>query len=327
VTSLQMFIPNFLSLDFVSWWKAAAILLTGFFGILGLVTEFKDQSTKRITKWGKLALMGILVSTGFGTYSQLLETADQNKKRAEDTRQAFQLLQGNQRTLNAIERSLSLLDEPTVWAVFSVSCEGDVRQIKGEPAEEHRARSERTRRFCKAIEPFNAKSPHDEWPEQVWKLWPHGPQGYFSFSLLVSRQPQAQALESEIESAGFIAPLFGTPKTADWYMYFTTARSPNSAKTMKLSRYSSLFGDNEKPRIAPVNEMKPDTNVNNGKLQSLMDLDDAYLYIVLDGTSFFRPNFIKLTFRNGRHLLFEANNFELLGDKTQYFRARIKIDP
>jgi hypothetical protein len=95
---------------------------------------------------------------------------------------------------------------------------------------------------------------------------------------------------------------------------------------MKLGRYSTLFGDNERPRIAPADAMRPDTNINNGKLQSLMDLDDAYLYIVLDGTSSFRPDFIKLTFRNGRHLLFEANDFELLGDKTQYFRAKIKID-
>jgi hypothetical protein len=44
--------------------------------------------------------------------------------------------------------------------------------------------------------------------------------------------------------------------------------------------------------------MRPHTNVNNGKLQSLIDLDDAYLYIVIDGTSLFRPEFIQLTFRN-----------------------------
>jgi hypothetical protein len=320
-------LANFFSLDFVSWWKAAAILLTGFFGILGLVSEFKEQSTKKITKWGKLALVGILVSTGFGIYSQMLETAGQNEKRAEDARQALRLLESNQKTLDAIERSLSLLDEPAVWAVFSVSCEGDVRQPKGMSAEERRAQTDKICRFCKAIEPFNKKNPFGGWPEEVWKLWPGaGPQG-LGFSLLVSRQQQAKALEDEIDAGGALVPFLGTPKAADWFMYFVTERSPSSVSgtSVKLDRYSSIWGYNETPRVAPVADMKPSTNINNGKLQSLMDLDDTYLYIAVDGTSYFRPNFIKLTFRNGRHLSFDASAFELLGDKTQYFRAKIKV--
>jgi hypothetical protein len=317
----------FFNLDFVSWWKAAAILLTAFFGILGLVTEFKDPSTKRITKWGKLALIGILVSAGFGVYSQLLEAAGQNEKRVEDARQALQLLRGNQQTLDAIERSLSLLDEPTVWAVFSVSCERDVPPLKVASAEEQRAQTDKNRRFCKAIEFFNKKDPADPWPEEVWKLWPGPGRQGLGFSLLVSRQQQTGGLEKEIDAGGGVFLLFGTPKAADWVMYFTTERSPNSANSsVKLERYSSIFGDNERPRIAPVAPMRPITNVNNGKLQSLIDLNDTYMYIVIDGTSYFRPDFIKLTFRNGRSLSFQASAFELLGDKNQYFRAKIKVE-
>src|SRR5882672_2087993 len=36
--------------------------LTAGFGILGLVTEFKDEKTKRITRNGKIALGGIVIS-------------------------------------------------------------------------------------------------------------------------------------------------------------------------------------------------------------------------------------------------------------------------
>jgi hypothetical protein len=319
------FLANFFSLDFVSWWKAASILLTGFFGILGLVCEFKEQSTKRITKWGKLALVGILVSTGSGVYSQMLETAGQNEKRAEDTRQALQLLLGNQRTLNGIERSLSLLDEPTVWAAFSVSCEGDVRPLKVASAEEQRAQTDKRRRFCKAIEPFNNKKNQiDGWPEEVWKLLPR-PEGEFGFALLISRQQQAEALENEIDAGEALVPFLGTPEAADWFMYFVTGRSLNSISRVKLDRYSGIF-DDERPRIAPVADMRPYKNVNNGKLKSFIDLDDTYLYIAVDGTSYFRPHLIRLTFRNGRTLSFEASAFELLGDKTQYFRAKIKVE-
>lgn len=317
---------NVFSLDFVSWWKAASILLAGFFGILGLLTEFKDHSTKRINKWGMLSLIGILISTGSGIYSQFLETADQNKKRAEDARQALQLLRGNELALKSIERSLYLLDEPTVRAVFSVSCEGDVRSIKGEPAEDQRARTDRLRRFCRAAEPFK-RPPYQEWPEKVWNLWPGGPQGYLGISLLIARKSQAQALEGELGDGASVVPLFGSPKMADWFMYFSAAHSPNAAaREMKLIRYSTLFGDNERALVSTDDEVRPSTNVNNGKLQSLLDLDDAYLYIVVDGTSLFRPDFIGLTFRNGRRLVFDASEFDILGDKTQYFRAKIKIE-
>jgi len=260
-----MFLPHLLSVDFVSWWKAASILLTGFFGILGLLTEFKEQPTKTITKWGKLALIGIIVSTGFGIYSQLLETAGQNEKRAEDTRQALHLLWSNQQTLNAIERSLSLLDEPSVWAIFRVSCDGQARPTKVIPPEDQRSVTEKMERFCKAIELFNQKTSDEwnEWPEQIWKLWPNGPAGLFTFSILVSRQNQAHALESELDAAPVIT-FFGTPKTADWFMHFEMARSPNLTTTVKFGRYHGLFGNLERVKIAPVSDLRPDTNGNNG---------------------------------------------------------------
>jgi predicted RNA-binding protein YlqC (UPF0109 family) len=43
-------------MDFVSVWKAFSIVLTGAFGVLGLLTEFKDKATNKITRWGRIAL-------------------------------------------------------------------------------------------------------------------------------------------------------------------------------------------------------------------------------------------------------------------------------
>ena len=42
--------------------KAISEGLTAGFGILGLLTEFKDEKTKSITRNGKIALVGILAS-------------------------------------------------------------------------------------------------------------------------------------------------------------------------------------------------------------------------------------------------------------------------
>jgi hypothetical protein len=48
-----------------------SILLTGAFGILGLLKEFKDKETGRITKWGGVSLVGILLSSILGVAAQL----------------------------------------------------------------------------------------------------------------------------------------------------------------------------------------------------------------------------------------------------------------
>ncbi len=48
-------------MDFVSAWKASSIVLTGAFGILGLLTEFKEKQTGKITRWGYISLGGIVI--------------------------------------------------------------------------------------------------------------------------------------------------------------------------------------------------------------------------------------------------------------------------
>jgi hypothetical protein len=66
--------------------KIASMLATTVFGVIGLLTEFKDNE-KKITKWGKVALAGILTSSviSFGMY--FLEStkakADAEKAKAE----------------------------------------------------------------------------------------------------------------------------------------------------------------------------------------------------------------------------------------------------
>jgi hypothetical protein len=59
--------------DFWDLWKAIAIALTGLFGIMGLLTSYKDKETGRITGWGKINLAGILLSATMGVASQLVD--------------------------------------------------------------------------------------------------------------------------------------------------------------------------------------------------------------------------------------------------------------
>jgi hypothetical protein len=106
------------NLDFVSIWKASSIVLAGAFGILGLLTEFKDKD-KKITKWGRISLIGILVTTLLGVIAQVKESSDSSDK-------ALALAKKSDETLNDIERSLSPLGRFTVLWVFNVDCEQSI---------------------------------------------------------------------------------------------------------------------------------------------------------------------------------------------------------
>jgi hypothetical protein len=50
--------------------KLVGLVFTGAFGILGLLTEFKDNQTKKITKWEKIALIVIFASTTMSVVRQ-----------------------------------------------------------------------------------------------------------------------------------------------------------------------------------------------------------------------------------------------------------------
>jgi hypothetical protein len=55
--------------------KITSMIATGVFGALGLLTKYKDDQGK-ITKWGKVALGGILISSGISLGLYILETSN-----------------------------------------------------------------------------------------------------------------------------------------------------------------------------------------------------------------------------------------------------------
>jgi hypothetical protein len=68
----------------VNFLKIASMLATGGFGALGLLTKYKDD-TGKITKWGKLALTGIVFSS-ISSMSLFILESSINNSRAKDAR-------------------------------------------------------------------------------------------------------------------------------------------------------------------------------------------------------------------------------------------------
>jgi hypothetical protein len=134
-------------MDFVAAWKASSIVLTGGFGVLGLLKDFKDKETHKVTTWGYVSLAGILLSTILGVAAQLKEASD-------DASKALRLAQKTDITLNEIERGLYRLEDPRVVLTFEVPCEDD-----------------RYKTFCKELRKNDPKQ--DEVFAQNWIGWPH----------------------------------------------------------------------------------------------------------------------------------------------------------
>jgi hypothetical protein len=118
-------IISWLSQNFVPAWKAASILFTGAFGILGLVKNFKekrrdeynDVTVDKITVWGWISLVGIIVSTGCGMVVQLKESHD-------DARKSLELSRRSEDSLREIKKILSPIDISNVHLIFRAACVG-----------------------------------------------------------------------------------------------------------------------------------------------------------------------------------------------------------
>jgi hypothetical protein len=129
----------------LSFTKYLGIFLSAASGILGLLVEFKEEYTdeqgnkhKRVTRWGKIALAGILFGALLSTASEFLTTLKSRVSAAEELARA-------NKVLNEINRSINLLQNPMVsWefelplddpslSSFREAVEKTVSEIKATP--------------------------------------------------------------------------------------------------------------------------------------------------------------------------------------------------
>jgi hypothetical protein len=167
-------------MDFPTAWKTYSIVLTGAFGVLGLLKDFKDKETKRVTKWGYISLVGIVLSTVFGFIAQLQETSNQEKEKAAVASQTLVLAQKADKTLTDINRGMHLLEHPEITIRFVVDAD-----------------SKKFGKFCEDVAGKFSKSKSgiveaSDWkyfprPEDVWYI--HRPTFVLTVSLFTKASP------------------------------------------------------------------------------------------------------------------------------------------
>jgi hypothetical protein len=67
--------------------KLLSTVLAALFGVLALVVEFKDKETHKVTKWGKVALIGVVVSAIVSLTTQILDEV-KSKQESDERRLA-----------------------------------------------------------------------------------------------------------------------------------------------------------------------------------------------------------------------------------------------
>jgi hypothetical protein len=94
--------------------KLLGTVFSGVFGILGLATDYRNRRTKAVTKWGRLSLLGIVVSTIVAFASQAIETVRDRITANEAKAKLSQQLSLADKTLAEVERSILPLRNLTI---------------------------------------------------------------------------------------------------------------------------------------------------------------------------------------------------------------------
>ena len=85
--------------------KFFGITLAGAFGVIALLVEYKDQQGK-VTKWGRIALSGVIVSMLLSMLAHGLELSKQSRASHVAQRKTLEAVERNQNVLNQISRVL-----------------------------------------------------------------------------------------------------------------------------------------------------------------------------------------------------------------------------
>jgi hypothetical protein len=170
-------------MDLLTFWKASSIILTGTFGILGLLKDYKDKVTGQITKWGRVSMLGIVASTIFGVVALIVESAKDRRAREKTAVQALATAQNTQQAVEALQRMLSSLDEPQVELGLMIQCD--------EP---------KYKDFCEAM--IVRELTESGYADAArWRKWPGGPKATVDLDLLFFRNSDAASkfLQNPVE--------------------------------------------------------------------------------------------------------------------------------
>lgn len=278
-----------MDLSIVAVLKSAAVILTGGFGILGLLKDFNDHETHRVTVWGKVSLAGILISTLLGVAIEIKQAVDERAAKETTAEQTLALMKNTDATLNQIQRTFTTITDMRWRMTFVIPCEDDV-----------------LREFCANARPL-ARSDGDSavGDPSLWSKWPIGPgrfEFHFSIRVFARGSPIDETLVGHPDTWGDVNP--------DLTLTQVIVGDKNGCS--ECANISSPFFGEDKDQLLLSVRFQPEPISSNGSIQSKADLAGATLVVVtrqmLRASTFkrtyqlLRPRSVNVTLRDGETL-------------------------
>jgi hypothetical protein len=284
-------------MDFVTAWKASSIVLTGAFGVLGLLTEFKNEDKTKITRWGYVSLAGIVISTALGTAAQLRESEDNSSK-------ALKLAQNTDNTLNEVQRLLSPLDEPVIDLTFQVPCKEKL----------HAQFCSSARAASWDVIDFHVTA------DKLWKVWPSKENMLGIFELMIFRDAKT--------AQSFVKRDFGSNPEADPRKGRRGDLAFEFTATSLGKEHNLVFINPVETEDIYVNLIdyklsRDDFRTNDGVLVSTSDLVGATVVLEMPISSGWDNRMkslesFSMSFKNGRRVVPNAIEKLKIGDYPAY---------
>jgi hypothetical protein len=100
--------------------KVAGLAIAAVLGIFGTIHDYRDKTSGRLTRWGKLAICGVALSAGVAIVAQVLEETLKQRSIEASAREAASAAARSERVVNELARVLQPLRIDRVFVTFSV---------------------------------------------------------------------------------------------------------------------------------------------------------------------------------------------------------------
>ena len=109
-------------MSFPEYWKEISLVLAGVFAIMSVVWKPKDETTGRITPWGRVFICLTILAILCGVFAQWQESTNDAKRAASSQEQMLQLLSKTDRAVTELARVLQPLDPSDATLYLSIDC-------------------------------------------------------------------------------------------------------------------------------------------------------------------------------------------------------------
>jgi hypothetical protein len=98
--------------------KVLAVMVTALLGILGVVTDFRDNQTKRVTRWGKGAILFLFVSALVAVGAEAVDFRKREADAKKSDEDVLRILSRQEKTLGEVRRLLQPVPTTGVGVSF-----------------------------------------------------------------------------------------------------------------------------------------------------------------------------------------------------------------